>query len=150
MPVERFRTVKALLNTPQAGKFVLFLASLMTTGAILLLMAGSLFAATSAQQVYETPETRTTQSTLPEIPQVAGDYVPQAPSTDPADPSVAGEVTPGEKSVPEVVGAPPAPAPAAVQGVNDTLPVTGLDLLIILGAAGTAAGVGFALRRGAR
>ncbi len=42
------------------------------------------------------------------------------------------------------------PGPAPVAGESGTLPVTGLDLFIVLAAAATAAGVGVSLRKAAR
>ena len=144
--------------TLPARRCALFLSAFAVATAVPALSASSLLAQTSAQQVYEQPETRTTQSDLPEIPQVAGDHrtPPLGSSTD-GPPEVAGEkppVTPSE-GVPPVTpgeGVPPVFTPVDVSpeaNADDTLPVTGLDVMLLLGAAAAAGGVGFALRRGA-
>ncbi len=158
-PVELgFRTVNVVPLTLPARKCALFLSTLAVATAVPALSAGSLLAATSAQQVYEQPENRNVQSDLPLIPQVAGDHQtppdgsstenPQGSSTE--NPEVAGEQPP---VVPAAEPVPPGIEPAAIapeaQPSGDTLPVTGLDVLILLGAAAAAGGVGFALRRSA-
>jgi hypothetical protein len=181
-------------------------AWLVGIAAVLLLSAAPAFGATSAQQVYETPEAGPTPSPLPPLPGppagnqqqpppftpqtvagpgptpvVAGSNVP-VPTTYPCIPADGAAGTPGSGSgagapgaeecaevpgdgtavrnsvnpgpgeaqpVPEV-GSESGPAPAPVSGGGgDTLPVTGFDLLIILAAAATAAGVGITLRKAA-
>ena len=137
-----------------ARRCALFLSAFAVATAVPAISAGTLLAQTSAQQVYEQPETRQTQSDLPLIPQVAGDHQTPPTGSSTQTPEVAGEqppagekppATPGEGVPP--VGEPAAVAPEAVDG--DTLPVTGLDVFLLLGAAAAAGGVGFALRRGA-
>ncbi len=88
------------------------------------------------------------QSDLPTIPQVAGDHQTPPDDSSTETPEVAGEKPPVVPAAEEV---PPGIEPAAIapeaQPSGDTLPVTGLDVLILLGAAAAAGGVGFALRR---
>jgi len=58
-------------------------------------------------------------------------------------------VTPGPAGMTPVGEVASAPGPAAAAGSSGTLPVTGLDLFVVLAAAAAAAGVGFSLRRAA-
>jgi hypothetical protein len=175
-------------------------AWLAAVAVLLILSAAPAFAAGSAQQVYQFPETGTTPSPLPELPGppsaetpqppsftpqsvpgptpvVAGSRVPDqgpypcvpgsgtagGPGSGPAGPgaeecapipaggtAVRNSVTPGPgESVPVgEVASESGPAPAAGGG-SGTLPVTGLDLIVVLAAALAAAGVGASLRRAA-
>ena len=136
--------------TLPARKCALFLSVFAVATAAPALAASPLLAATSAQQVYEQPENRNVQSDLPQIPQVAGDHQTQTPpvGSSTETPEVAGEnppVVPAAEQVPP--GIKPAAIAPEVEPTGDTLPVTGLDVLILLGAAAAAGGVGFALRR---
>jgi hypothetical protein len=181
---------------------------LVAVAALLLVAATPALGATSAQQVYEAPETGLTPSPLPNLPvPPAGEVQPltpftprtvQGPGSTPPGPLVAGTGEPVPTSYPCIpaggatpgtgsgsgVGTPsgaeecaPAPGdgtavanpvtpgpgastpvgevasesgPAPAAGEAGTLPVTGLDLIIILAAAVTAAGVGISLRKAAR
>jgi hypothetical protein len=181
---------------------------LVAIAALLLVAATPALGATSAQQVYEAPETGLTPSPLPNLSvppagevQLPGPFTPrtvQGPGPTPPGPLVAGSGEPVPTSYPcipangaapgpgsgsgvgtpagaeecapapgegTVVGSPVTPAPggsspvgevasesgpAPAAGGSDTLPVTGLDLIIILAAAATAAGVGISLRKAAR
>jgi hypothetical protein len=181
---------------------------LVAIAALLFVAATPALGATSAQQVYEAPETGLTPSPLPNLPvppagevQLPGPFTPrtiQGPGTTPPGPLVAGTGEPVPTSYPcipaggatpgtgsgsgvgtaagaeECAPAPgdgtvaanprsPAPGgsipvgevasesgPAPAAGRSGTLPVTGLDLIIILAAAATAAGVGISLRKAAR
>jgi hypothetical protein len=176
--------------------------------ALLLVAATPALGATSAQQVYEAPETVVTPSPLPNLSvppagevQLPGPFTPRAiQGLDPTPPGplVAGSGEPAPTSSPCIpaagatpgtgsgsgvaspagseecapapgdgtaVAGPRSPAPggstpvgevasepgsAPTAGGSGTLPVTGLDLIIILAAAVTAAGVGISLRKAAR
>jgi hypothetical protein len=143
--------VTVVPQTLSARKRALFLSAFAIATAAPAFSASALLGATSAQQVYEQPETRGVQSDLPQIPQVAGDYQTPPDGSSTETPEVAGEgpeTTPPAEQTPAVVK-PAAVSPEAQQPSGDTLPVTGLDLMLILGAAAAAGGVGFALRRSA-
>ena len=174
---------------------------LVAIAAFVLLAAAPALGATSAQQVYETPETGQTPSPLPNLPAppagellLPGPFTPrtvQGPGPTPAGPLVAGQPAPTSSPCVPAAGATPgtgsgsglgapagaeecAPAPVAgddtrvrnevtpgpggstpvaevasgsgpapAAGRSGALPVTGLDLILILAAAATAAGVGF-------
>ena len=148
--------------TLPARKCALFLSAFAIATAAPAISASTLLAQTSADQVYERPQNRDVQSDLPKIPQVAGDHQTPPVGGSTETPEVAGETPEVAGETPEVVGekppvtpaaeeVPPGIEPAAVapgaRATDDTLPVTGLDVLILLGAAAAAGGVGFALRR---
>jgi hypothetical protein len=136
--------------TRSARKRALVLSALALATAVPAASASTVLAQSAGGQV-EQPDTRTTQSDLPQIPQVAGDYQQPPDTSSTETPEVAGEqpeTTPPAEEAPAVVK-PAVVVPEAQQPSGDTLPVTGLDLMIILGAASAAGGVGFALRRSA-
>jgi hypothetical protein len=141
-------TVVPLIRS--ARKRALVLSALALATAVPAASASTVLAQSAGGQV-EQPDTRTTQSDLPQIPQVAGDYQQPPDTSSTETPEVAGEqpeTTPPAEETPAVVK-PAVVVPQAQQPSGDTLPVTGLDLMIILGAAAAAGGVGFALRRSA-
>jgi hypothetical protein len=121
---------------------VLVLAALGAAAALALASPTPALAATSAEQVYERG-TNTIPSPLPAIPNepvkepvVAGEEEqPTTPTIPVGEPAPGG--SPGAEDQPE----------AALGG---TLPVTGFDVLLVIGAAAAAGGAGFALRRTAR
>jgi hypothetical protein len=134
--------------TLPARKCALFLSAFAIATAVPALSASTLLAQSGGELV-EQPTPRNLQSDLPQIPEVAGDHQP--PVTESETPEVAGEqpqTVPPATQKPEAVG-PVAVGPVAEAPSGDTLPVTGLDVMILLGAAAAAGGVGFALRRGA-
>jgi hypothetical protein len=136
--------------TLSARKRALFLSALALATAVPAASASTVLAQGAGDQV-ENPIPRNVQSDLPQIPEVAGDYQQPPDTSSTETPEVAGEqpeTTPPAEETPAVVK-PAAVAPEARQPSGDTLPVTGLDLMIILGAAAAAGGVGFALRRSA-
>jgi hypothetical protein len=99
----------------------------------LFMMGGTAIATPSANQVYEQPTTP--EGPLPPIP--------TTPDTPPDDSCC-------EHNPPVIDNPPKGETPPTVttpRDSDDTLPVTGLDALLILGAAGGAGLVGFALRR---
>lgn len=124
-----------------------------------LAFSASAMGQTSAQVAYQQAPPQT-PANIPEIPSVSGAQV-TPPSEEPEGrqeivPTVAGEqrnppTSPTAPSVPDVtpVANVPDVAPAQVAQDAGTLPVTGFDALLILGAAAAAGGVGFALRRAA-
>ena len=167
-----------MITTSSPKRFATRVPWLVAAG-LLLATAAPALGATSAQQVYETPETGQTPSPLPNLPSIppAGDVQPFTPQAIPGPvaqgPLVAGSVGPapddGTAVRPPVTPGPggstpagevasePGPVPAAgapgtvlASGGSGTLPVTGLDVLIVLAAAAAAAGVGFSLRKAAR
>jgi hypothetical protein len=141
--------VTVVPQTPRARKRALFLSALALATVVPAASASTVLAQTAGDQV-ENPIQRNVQSDLPQIPELAGDYQQPPDTSSPQTPEVAGEqpeTTPPVEETPAVVK-PAAVAPEA-QPSGDTLPVTGLDLMLILGAAAAAGGVGFALRRSA-
>ena len=117
-------------------------------------LSATAFAQSSGAAAYEQPPTHTTPGNVPPIPTApppaTSTVVP--PAEEEITPTVAGVSTPAPES-PAVtpVATPAAPAPvAAAEDTGGTLPVTGFDALLILGAAAAAGGVGFALRKAAK
>ena len=125
----------------------MFVSSALVAGTLSLLAAGPAIGNTSASFVYERPETRTMPSPLPRVPQA-----PVMPDV-PAGPVVERDSLPPAPSGEPMTPPPPAPVPPTppeaedVPFVGERLPVTGMDAILLLGAAALAAGIGLTLRR---
>ena len=122
----------------------IFIASAMVAGALSGGVAAPAMAETSALFVYERPETRTMPSPLPRVPQAppVSPAVPPVVERDSVPPQPSGETPPAPTPVP-----PSVPEAENVPFVGERLPVTGMDALLLLGAAGLAAAIGLSLRR---
>lgn len=133
------------------------LTALLLAAFAMMALSASAFAQTSGATAYErTPVTPAQAPVLPFTPPPStAPVIPASSVAAPGEeivPTVAGVSTPAPESpaVVPAVSTPATPDVAAVQDTGGTLPVTGFDALLILGAAAAAGGVGFALRRAAK
>ncbi len=141
----RDRNGRMSRTTRRARGVRTFVSSAVVAGTLSLLAAGPALSNTSAQFVYERPETRTMPSPLPRVPQAP--VIPDVPAgpvveRDSLPPAPSGEPMPPPTPVP-----PTPPEAEDVPFVGERLPVTGMDAILLLGAAALAAGIGLTLRR---